>query len=189
MYGISKMDEIDVNFLNRKFGCKTCSIENMNHEAWKNHFSNDKEHLRRVEEKVLKSLFCDKCEVQCKNRDQFERHCKTNTHKNPKVKLYCEICEQKYRFNKEYLNHLETNKHKNKLTGSATKIQLYCETCDQMFRFKQEFLNHLETNKHKKKLTNSQPETFECTKCEYICSIQHLWTQHCKTKKHNKNIE
>ena len=84
----------------------------MTHKEFIDHtFS--KEHDKKERIQFLKRIYCEKCNLQCETKKQYDKHILGKKHNKSCINLFCEKCNMKYRFKKEYDAHLLTKKHFN----------------------------------------------------------------------------
>ena len=140
------MDEVKVN---TNYKCGICDVENMTHEEWKEHFSTDKGHQKKVQEIVMKKLYCEKCDVQCNTQMLFAKHLTTKKHSGKGFlkpeDLFCKSCNLQCRTRFDYDNHLKTKLHAKRVSG----INGYrCEICDYSCKLTHLWDQHCKTKKH-----------------------------------------
>ena len=84
------MDEVEVKC---DYKCFICNVENMTHEEWKEHYSSDPGHLKKVKAAQHKRFYCEKCDVQCTKKSEYIRHCSSKKHTEKGIdstkQLYC----------------------------------------------------------------------------------------------------
>ncbi len=126
--------------------CRVCGIEGMTHKEFIDH-TFTKEHDRKERIRFLKTIYCEKCDLQCETRKQYDKHILGLKHNKNSNDLFCEKCNMKYRFKKEYDAHLLTKKH---LNGLQNKDEFFCEKCNVKSNCKSAFELHLKTKRHLK---------------------------------------
>jgi len=139
------MDEV-----NQNYKCHICSINGLNHEEWKDHFANNKEHLKKVEILVKKKYYCNKCECQFEDQRRYDRHTESKKHKEGRLlfeELFCNKCSTQCRNKAELENHIKTKKHLNTNT-KKTEEDFFCNKCSTQCHTNSEWDKHIKTKKH-----------------------------------------
>jgi len=148
------MDEVEVK---TNYNCHICSIGNMTHDQWKNHWSFDQNHKQKVKATIHKQFYCESCEVQCTKKSEYIRHCLSKKHTGKGTvlaeELYCKKCEIQCRNKSEWSAHLETKKH----TKENGQESYTCEKCDYTCKKEHLWIQHQKTQKHIKN-TNTNGE-------------------------------
>ena len=138
------MDEVEVKC---DYKCFICNVENMTHEEWKEHYSSDPGHLKKVKAAQHKRFYCEKCDVQCTKKSEYIRHCSSKKHTEKGIdstkQLYCVKCEIQCRNNSEWIAHLETRKHNKENRENYT-----CQECDYTCKKEHLWTQHIKTKKH-----------------------------------------
>jgi len=174
--------------------CHICELENMTHPEWVEH-QHDEQHIKKIEIARIRQLFCKKCDVQCRFKAEYDKHCLTKRHLDGSLKMediFCNKCNIQCRSRTEWENHVKTYKHLKEKTEKVVKPKkerlkpedIFCHKCETQCRTRPEWENHIKSNKHNKQETIIE---YNCKKCEYTCGLKHLWDQHLKTKKHLHN--
>ena len=99
------------------YTCDCCSFKTYDSEAWDKH-EDSKDHKKISE---LKNLFCEDCQIQCRNPVELSIHKQTRKHKlavgeiEKQTEFFCEKCNYKTQLKQNFDKHLVTKAHREKV--------------------------------------------------------------------------
>lgn len=112
-------------------------------------------HKRAMEE--YKRIYCDCCKVQFENKSLYERHSKSQRHKDKEAgiipKVDCEVCNITFLCHAEYKRHIATKGHARKLLPPP---QRDCSVCGIHVLSDKQMVAHLATRKHQRNSHNDE---------------------------------
>ena len=167
------------------YQCKECNTNITGTLAvWVTH-TETYEHIKNVRLNNLKHLYCEKCDIHCRSKPEYDTHMMSLKHNKEKLDLtiiFCEKCDLQCHSKIQYNHHLVTNKHR-KIEEPEQKPELYeCKKCNYYCYNEKLWKNHCATKKHNIDFSNNID--YECKLCDYKTRMKHHYDQHCNSQKH-----
>jgi hypothetical protein len=168
-------------------------------------FDQAEEHVKLKKRRCMNNYLtvyettCQVCKISFENKNQLNRHEKSNRHIEKlngtykDIPLYCKICNIHCLSRNLMEQHLQTKKHKRLVESGecvGKKLDLDCKICNVKFTSQTQIRSHLNTKKHKDMIASGkiadEKISLTCDICKITCPSQKTIRAHLETKKHKK---